>query len=298
VLTVILAGGYATRLWPITWHRPKPLLPVAGKPLLDYLLESIPAEFLPVILSVNRRFSPAFARWAKGKPVELVVEETQKQQEKLGAIGAVAHLIQNFSLKEDLLVLGGDNWLRLDLRDFVRWAEGHPAVALFPLGAPDQAKRRYGVAVLEGARIVVFQEKPEAPRSDLVSTACYFFPKDTLPLFPQFLAEAPRGHDAPGYFIQWLLSRRVVRGYAKVKDWLDVGDRASYLDANLRLTGGASWIHPQAKVVRSEVLRSVILGPCLIENARLEECVVDRGAKLQGVELCRAMVGEGAWLRG
>lgn len=296
--TIILAGGYATRLWPLTLSRPKPLLPIAGRPLLDHLLSQIPAEFLPAILSVNRRFLPEFSRWARGKPVELFVEETRKEEEKLGAVRALAQLIEALGLRVDLLVLAGDNWLRLNLRRFLETAGDRPAVALFPLSDKEKAKRRYGVAIVKEGVVVSFQEKPENPVSDLASTACYFFPRDVLPLFAQFLAEAPRGHDAPGYFLQWLLRHRPIVGFTEVEEWLDVGDRASYIEANMRLTHGESWVHPKAIVRNSQLVRSVVLGRCLIEESRLFECVVDEGVKLQGVELTGVLVGKGAWLRG
>jgi len=298
VRTVILAGGFATRLWPITWERPKPLLPIAGRPLLDYILELIPAEFFPVIVSVNERFSLAFQAWAQGKPVELVVEPSTREEEKLGAVRALAWLVEHLSLREDLLVIAGDNWLRLDLRRFVERARGRATVALFPLGDPARARRRYGVAVLRGERILAFQEKPDEPFSDLVSTACYFFPQSVLPLLSEFVHTAPVGHDAPGYFLAWLLARQEIRGFTEVEEWLDIGDRQSYLEANLRVTGGRSWIHPEAEVRDSLVERSVVLGPAQIFRSRLWDCVVDEGARLEGVELRESLVGKGSWLRG
>ncbi len=298
VRTIILAGGYATRLWPLTLNRPKPLLPIAGKPLLDCILEQIPSAFFPAFLAVNQRFFPVFSRWARGKPVELVVEETRKEEEKLGAVAALARTVELIGIDEDVLVLAGDNWLRLDLRSFVEKSAGQPAVALYPLGNPEKAKRRYGVAVLEGNRIVAFQEKPEKPASDLASTACYFFPRDVLPLLREFLRGASQGQDAPGYFLQWLLSRRPILGFTEVEDWLDVGDRASYLLANMRVTGGKSWVHPKAIVVNSDLVRTVVLGRSLLENVRLVDCVVDEGVRLQNVELHEALLGKGTWIRG
>lgn len=295
---VILAGGYAKRLWPITWDRPKPLLPIAGRPLLDCVLDLIPEELFPVILSVNRRFFPAFSAWAEGKPVELVVEETKREEEKLGAVGALEHLVRVLDLADDLLVIAGDNWLRLDLWRFVAGARGRPAVALFPLGGREKAKNRYGVAEVAGDRVRAFWEKPDDPPSDLVSTACYFFPKDVLPLFAEFLRQAPQAQDAPGYFLEWLLGRREITAFTEVQEWLDIGDLDSYLSANLRITGGLSWIHPAAEVKDSQLERSVVLGPCTILGSFLTECVVDEGARLEGVRLRRALVGKGSWLRG
>ncbi len=295
---VILAGGFATRLWPITLAWPKPLLPVAGVPILDHILRLIPEELLPVAVNTNRRFAREFQHWAQGKPVELVVEEAQSEGEKLGAVGSLAHLVDKLSINEDLLVVAGDNLLDLDLSRFLAASQGHPAVALYDLGHPQRATRRYGVAVVENGWIVEFQEKPENPKSSLASTACYFFPKEVLPLLSMYLAQAPAGRDAPGYFLAWLLERFPIRAYTEVREWLDIGDRVSYIEANLRHNAGQSWIHPQAEVVNSVVERCVVLGPAVLKNARLWECVVDGETRLEGVELREALVGRGTDLRG
>lgn len=294
--TVVLAGGFAKRLWPITLNRPKPLLPVAGRPLLDYILDLVPPEFLPVMISGNARFRGAFEEWGRGKPVELVVEEAYSEEEKLGATAALHRLFQ--LLRDDLLVLAGDNLIRLNLREFRGAAGDEPCVALYDIGDLRKVRGRYGVAVVEGGYIAEFQEKPEEPRSTLVSTACYFLPRDALGRLGEFLAESPRGHDAPGYFLSWLSERLAIRAFLGVEEWLDIGDRASYIEANLRRTGGQSWIHPEARVVDAVIERSVIIGPARIERAHLVECVLDEGTVVCGVDLQRALVGRGSYLRG
>ncbi len=212
--TIILAGGYAKRLWPITLERPKPLLPVAGVPILDYIVRQLPADSIP-LLSVNRRFAEQFETWAQQRQgrVTLAVEETRGEEEKLGAVGALAHLIHTYSLNDDLLVIGGDNLFSFDLRNFISAFRNRPLVAVYDLGDPELARRRYGVAVVEGGRIVGFQEKPERPASALAATACYLFPRRVLPLVSAFLERAERGHDAPGYFLEWLRAREPMEAY-------------------------------------------------------------------------------------
>lgn len=291
---IILAGGYAKRLWPITHDRPKPLLPVAGKPILDWILERLPPG--RPILSANRRFAMQFEAWAQGRPVDLVVEETRSEEEKLGAVGALAFLVERLALNDELLVIGGDNLLELDFSAFVQAFQGRTLVALYDLGDPTLARGRYGVAEVEGDRIARFQEKPAEPCSALASTACYLFPRRVLPLFREFLAQAPAGHDAPGYFLAWLLEREPVQGFVFSSGWQDIGDRRSYIEANLRYTEGRSWVHPGAEILDSRVERSVVLGPCRIERSRLEGCVVDEEARLIGVELREVLVGRGSWL--
>ncbi|KUK26777.1 MAG: Sugar-phosphate nucleotidyltransferase [Acetothermia bacterium 64_32] len=298
VKTVILAGGYARRLWPITLDRPKPLLPVAGKPILDYLMERYPFPE-PPILSTNRRFAADFSAWAKerGYSIQLAVEDTAAEEEKLGSVGALARLVEVLDLKDDLLVIGGDNLFSFELGELVASFHGEVLVALYELGDPQVARRRYGVAVVEGDLVVGFQEKPEDPRSSLASTACYVFPRRVLPLFRDFLNQAPAGQDAPGYFLSWLLSRERIRAFVFREGWFDIGGREAYIAANLHFNGGKSWIHPEAEVRGSRIERSVVLGPSLIENSRLSGCVVDEGAELSGVELEDTLIGRGSRLR-
>jgi len=297
--TIILAGGYARRLWPITLDRPKPLLPVAGKPILDYTLEKYPFSD-PPILSVNRRFEGDFLRWAEGRqlPVELVVEESRAEEEKLGSVGALAYLVERLALDDDLLVIGGDNLFPFDLEAFAGAFSGDPLVALCDLGDPARARRKYGVAVVEGDRVVEFQEKPEAPKSALASTACYLFPRRVLPYFKEFLAQSSAGGDAPGYFLSWLLAREPIQAFVFSGDWFDIGGREAYIAANLHFAGGESWVHPEAEVRASRIQRSVVLGPCRIEGAVLTGCVVDEDVELIGVRLEDMLIGRGSRLRG
>ncbi len=296
--TIILAGGYAKRLWPITWDRPKPLLPVAGKPILDYLFERYPFSD-PPILSVNRRFAPQFEDWAsqRGHRAILEVEPSRSEEEKPGAVAALAQLIEKRGIDEDLLVIGGDNIFAFDLGEFVASSDGDTLVALYDLGDPAVARRRYGVAVVRDGYVVEFQEKPDVPRSSLVSTACYLFPRRVLPLLGEFVAGTPAGQDAPGYFLSWLLSRERIKAFVFEEGWFDVGGREAYIQANLHFNGGRSWVHPRAEVRDSRLERTVVIGPSRIEEAELSGCVVDGDTELVGVELTDLLVGQGSRLR-
>lgn len=294
---LILAGGYAKRLWPLTLNRPKPLLPVAGRPILDYLFAGMPRDTVP-ILSVNRRFVEHFSSWLSrsGYRAELVVEETLSEEEKLGAVGALTHLVERLSLAEDLLVVGGDNIFPFKLGEFAEAFSGRTLVALYRLGERTAA-RRLGVARVEGKRVKGFVEKPTDPPSHLVSAACYLFPTRVLPLFREFLREEEAGKDAPGYFLQWLLSREAVEAYVFSGRWFDIGSRGAYIQANLHFHGGQSWIDPGAQVHDSEITSSVILGPATVLGCRLRGCVVDGEVHLEGVMLSDVIVGRGTDLR-
>lgn len=298
---LILAGGYATRLWPLTRDRAKPLLPVAGEPILDYVFERLPGELGRPLLSTNARFAHDFERWGRerGMEFDLIVEPTQSEEEKLGSIGALAFLVRKFRLDEDLLVIGGDNLFKFDLRRMLAAYRGRPLLALHELGDPERVRGRYGVAVVQDNRIVEFQEKPEEPRSTLVSIACYLYPAKVLPLFAEFLEAAPRGHDAPGYFNQWLLERGIeLEAFVFTEPWYDIGDRESYIQANLDYAGTDPVVSPDARVENSSIKRSVVLDGARVRDTSLEGCVVGEGAELVGVELRDCLIGHGAALRG
>lgn len=296
--TIILAGGYAKRLWPLTLERPKPLLPVAGRPIIEHLLARLPQD--RPILSTNRRFAPLFERWLSTSPyeAELAVEETRSEEEKLGTVGAIAYLIGRFGLDEDLLIVGGDNILELDFPRFISAYHGRPLLALYDIGDLDKVRGRYGVALVEGDKIIDFQEKPEEPRSTLVSTACYIYPPAIFPLIEEFLKKSQRGQDAPGYLNQWLLQRGVELDPFIFRDgWFDIGDRSSYIAANLHYLDDDLYLGKNVRIDHSTVRRSVILDHVSIKDSLIEDSVVGEGAELVGVELCGAIVGAGTRLR-
>ncbi|MCL0090443.1 sugar phosphate nucleotidyltransferase [Dehalococcoidia bacterium] len=294
--TIILAGGYATRLHPITINRPKPLLPVAGKPIIDYVLDDCPLPDRPVI-STNRRFASQFEAWRAqtGRDVELVIEETTTEQEKLGTVGALNFLIERLEIDDDILVLGGDNLFKFSLSQLIDAYQGNLLIALYDVKDIERVRNRYGVAIVEGAQITDFQEKPRAPRSTLASTACYIYPKGILPLINEFLRRAETGKDAPGYFNAWLLKEKRLRIDPFIFDtrWYDIGDRATYIEANQEYSGRDNWLDEHVVVEGSTVRSSVILSGVSIEESSIIGCVIDRDCHLKGVDLRGCLVGEG-----
>ena len=298
--TIILAGGYATRFHPITASRAKPLLPVAGKPIIDYLLESYPLTDRPIV-STNRQFAEQFAAWKdqSGYDVEIVVEETRAEKEKLGTVGALAYLIQTLGLDEDLLVIGGDNIFEFSLQSFVDTYQGHPLIALYDIGDIEKVRGRYGVAVVKDGQIVEFQEKPQDPRSTLASTACYLYPKAILPTFREFVEGATAGKDAPGYFNAWLLKERSLRMDAFTFDtgWYDIGDRASYIEATQHYANANTWQGKDVVIENSTVKDSILFDGVEIVNSSITGCVIDCGAHLDGITLSDCLIGENTVIR-
>jgi glucose-1-phosphate thymidylyltransferase len=298
--TIILAGGYATRLLPITADRPKPLLPVAGKPIIDYILASGSLPGRPIV-STNRRFVSQFETWQaeSGRDVELVVEETTREEEKLGTVGAMAFLIQKLGIDEDILVVGGDNIFDFAIEDLLAAYHGQPLVALFDLKNFERVRRRYGVAIVEDDCIVDFQEKPHHPKSTLASAACYVYPKQVLPLISEFYEKTESGKDAPGYFNEWLLKEKGLQidPFIFETGWHDIGDRTSYIEANKHYSGRDTYAGKNVVIDSSTVKNSVILNDVTIRNSEITGCVIDQGCVLEGVNLQNCLVKAGSIVR-
>ena len=310
---VVLAGGYATRMWPITKDRPKMFLPVGDGTVIDVIFEDLEsdARIDEVFVSTNERFSGAFKSFIDESPYEkptLSVEETVAEDEKFGVVGALAQLIDREDVDDDLVVIAGDNLLSFDVGEFVDFFEdaGTPCLVAYDVGSRERAKS-YGLVQLDGDRVTDFQEKPDDPQSTLVSIACYAFPADTLPEFDTYLADG-NNPDEPGWFLQWLQTRGTVHAFTFDGAWFDIGTPESYLDAVSWYLDGDTYVHEDATledvdlganvhvmagsaVTDSELERTVVFEDVTIDDAELEETIVDEHSRIDGVELSESLVG-------
>jgi len=243
---LILAAGYATRLSPLTDDVPKMLLPLAERPMLDYLLDRIREvdEIDAIHLVTNARFAQAFEDWA---PPDVTVHDdgTSSNEGRLGAIGDIAFTIEQAGLEgQDLFVVAGDNLIGYSLREFVDFwrGKGGSAIAVHEVG-DRSLLRHYGVVELdEDDRVVGLEEKPEQPKSDLAATASYLYRGDDLGRLPQYL-EQGNPPDAPGNFAVWLHTRAPLYGYRFAGDWHDIGDLRQLLAADNLLRERAGLPH-------------------------------------------------------
>lgn len=309
---LIMAGGYATRLWPITKGKPKPLLPVGNKYIIDYILEKTKELGLEVYVLTNKFFEKHFKKWAEENNVELIVEETLSEEEKLGTIGAIRYAISKLGL-DDYLIVAGDNLFSFSLDEFLKRYNGKPLIAVYDVGDFELAKR-YGVVVLEGDRVVDFQEKPLQPKSTLISTGVYALPKDIIAMVDEYLKDGNR--DSPGYFIEWLL-RKGVEVYAyKFNDyWYDIGSADSYLEAMKTLLKESQieeiQISPYSKIIPpvvikrgAKILGRSIVGPyayigenCIIENSDVSDSIIFDDTIIRGSTIWRSIIDEKCEIR-
>jgi glucose-1-phosphate thymidylyltransferase len=301
---VVLAGGFATRLWPITRHRPKMFLPIGEGTVIDRILGDLEDDDRVdrVLISTNQEFAEEFREYLADSEFEkpsVSVEDTSSEGEKFGVVGALAQLIDRESVADDMLVIAGDNYIGYDLSTFIDTFEQRdaPTLAAYDVGSLERASS-YGIVTLDGERVVDFQEKPENPESTLVSIACYAFPADGLGLFEEYL-EGGNNPDEPGWFIQWIQNRVPTYAFPFDDAWFDIGEPEAYLETVAFHLDGGTKVDPSATVTDSDLGENVlILGDAEVTDASLEETVVFSGAEIDGARIEESIVDEQAVVDG
>jgi glucose-1-phosphate thymidylyltransferase len=239
---ILLVAGYATRMFPLTENQPKALLPLRGKPVLDYIMEQI--YRLPDIDHIyavsNTRFYPHFSQWAEGwraggktaaAPISITVldDGTTSNENRRGAIGDIYFALTQEKIDDEIFVVAGDNYFTYDLReqyDFFR-QRGYDTVTGKQI-ADRETLKAFAVAKLApDGRVLELVEKPAEPASDIGIFASYFYRRDTLPLFKEYL-DAGENPDPPGAFVQWLHTRRPVYAYKMNGECYDIGTIEMY----------------------------------------------------------------------
>lgn len=242
---LILAAGYATRLYPLTREYPKPLLKVEKKPIIEYITDKLnAAEGIGEILVItNSKFFPHFQRWQKelclDKPVKIIDDLTKDNAARLGAVGDIQFAIEKEKLGQDLLVVGGDNIFDNSLEDFIAFAgdkQECPTIGVYDIGEAKKAKK-YGVIKMDGQnRITAFQEKPEHPASSLVAMCLYYFPAASLGFIKEYMGKGNKNSDTTGSYIDWLRKKTAVFAFVFGGRWYDIGDLKFYNEAKLKFT--------------------------------------------------------------
>lgn len=237
---LILAAGYATRLYPLTLNKAKPLLDVGGKPMIEHVLATTRGIAIEEVLVVtNNKFAADFETWAKtfmrqdgAPPVRVLNDRTTSEQDRLGAIGDMRFVIETASVREDLLVMGGDNLFDQNLQGFMRFAVTRGAtLGVYDVGDLELIKKYACVVLDDKGRVVFFEEKPQQPKTTLSAMCLYYYPKEVLPMIHTYLGEG-NNPDQPGRLVQWLHTRHEVYAYQIKGRWLDIGGHESYELAN------------------------------------------------------------------
>ena len=240
---LILAAGYATRLYPLTLTKAKPLLDVAGKAMMEWVIDNLaPIEGLEKVYVVtNNKFAADFQAWAdrynQTHPklaFEIINDGSTSDADKLGAIGDINLVVARAGLAEsDLLVVAGDNLFNQSLDEFGKFCSSHKQAVLgvYDVGSLDEAKKYGVVAINAGGVITQFVEKPAEPPSTLIGIALYYYPRHIVPMFATYVA-AGNNPDQPGRFVQWLYPQVPMLTWRVPGTWFDVGSKETLEEAN------------------------------------------------------------------
>jgi|TARA_B110000263_G_scaffold234984_1_gene233076 glucose-1-phosphate thymidylyltransferase len=234
--SIILAGGFAKRMWPLTKNTPKQLLDVAGKPMLTHVLKSL-EKINPerVIVSVNSFFESNFKNFLKDYKgplnLELFVESSNNEEEKLGALGALNLLFSEFSIKGPVFIAGGDNLSNFDLNRMVEQYQKtkKDVIGLYDVEDIELAKL-YGIAETSNDSIIDFYEKPNDPKSTLAATAYWLLSEEGITNFLDYI-NSGGDRDALGNFLNWNIKKTDVKSVSFQGIWYDIGDLDSYTTA-------------------------------------------------------------------
>jgi glucose-1-phosphate thymidylyltransferase len=255
---LILAAGYATRLYPLTLNKAKPLLEVGRKPIIEWVLDnltSVPGLGTTYIVT-NDKFANDFQNWAnayqdrpafadrqsgsdlrhgrhQGMRITIINDGSKSDDDKLGAIGDINLVLTRENLtNDDLLVIAGDNLFQQPLIEFMNAAKRSQAtVAVHDVGNLEAMKKYGTVTVDKNGVITNFEEKPDQPKSTLAAVALYYYSREVLPLFTTYLA-AGNNPDQPGLFLQWLYTRKPVNTFEIKGRWLDIGSKETLEEAD------------------------------------------------------------------
>ncbi len=222
---LILAAGYATRLYPLTRDTSKGLLDVGGKPMVDWVLAALRTipELDDVYLVTNAKFAEQFRAWAPAG-VQVVDDRTESDEGRLGAIGDIGFVLDHAGIDDDLVVIAFDNLFTASLEGFGAFARerGSPVLAVHDIGDPALISR-YNTTEVDGeGRITHFEEKPARARSTLAGIALYYYRSEALPLIRRYLAEG-ENPDQPGRLVQWMYRKVPFYAWQLPGEWYDIG---------------------------------------------------------------------------
>lgn len=242
--TIVIAAGYATRLYPLTKDFPKPLLKVGNNTILGRLLDDIDCipEITEHIIVTNHRFAHIFDSWKAGcsytKPITIIDDGTETNETRLGAVGDLLLAVEKCAIEDDLLVLAADNVLDFSLRSFIDYAKMKETSCIMCHKEMDISKlQRTGVITVdEDMKVLTMEEKPQCPQSNWAVPPFYIYKKEDLPLIKDCMNHGC-GFDAPGNLARYLSKETVMYAYPMPGKRYDVGSIDAYVEVK-SLYGG------------------------------------------------------------
>lgn len=239
VKAIILAAGYATRLYPLTLNLPKPLLFLnPQKTVIDFIVDELQAsgQVSETIVVTNNKFYSHFLKWARvykgGMRLTILNDGTRSNEDRLGAIGDIHFAINKRKVDGDLVVVAGDNVFENGIKKFLTFAlknRPYASLGVFDIKNKSLASRFGVVSLKNGAQVSSFEEKPDKPKSTLIATCLYYFPQETIKFLDQYFNDCAMSNDASGNYIRWLLKVDKVMAFVlKGTRWYDIGHLDSY----------------------------------------------------------------------
>lgn len=237
--SIVLAAGYATRLYPLTKDFPKPLLPIGNSTILNRLITDIDKlpEITGHIIISNHKFINHFENWKKEscykKPITILDDGSTENENRLGAVKDLVFALETLSVDDDILVLAGDNVLDFSLSEFIGFHKNKHASCIMRHYEDDISKlRKTGVATVEDdGKVLSMQEKPAEPQSNWAVPPFYIYKKTDIPVLKQIVASGECATDAPGDFIATFCKRETVYAWEMTGKRYDIGDLLSYQTA-------------------------------------------------------------------
>jgi glucose-1-phosphate thymidylyltransferase len=257
---LILAAGYATRLYPLTLNKAKPLLEVGGKPIIEWLVDNLVGvpDLGMIYVVTNDKFVTDFQAWStkyqQRHPefrFKIVNDGSKSDDDKLGAIGDINFVVTHENVSQtSLLIAAGDNLFTTPLAEFVAKARNSDVtVAVFDVGDMEAIKKYGNVTVDAEGVITRFEEKPKKPQGTLAAIALYYYSPEVLSLLRTYLA-AGNNADQPGRFVQWLYTRRPVKTFQIEGQWLDIGSKETLANADQILLGTNAMANDEARMTK------------------------------------------------
>ncbi|PTR00776.1 glucose-1-phosphate thymidylyltransferase [Mucilaginibacter yixingensis] len=242
--SLILAAGYATRLYPLTQNFPKPLLEVGGKTILDRLIERIDGidEITEHVIVTNATFYSHFQNWKEQanytKKITVLNDGTTSNDNRLGAVKDILFTVEQLHINDDLLVVAGDNVVTFSFSDFVTYAKQKGTSCITCHEEPSiAALQKTGVLETdESFKVIAMHEKPANPPSHWAVPPFYLYKASDLPLIKTAL-EQGCGYDAPGNLAAWLCQQTTVYAWPINGIRYDIGDLAAYEHAQTVFAG-------------------------------------------------------------
>ena len=228
---LVLAAGYATRLYPLTLNKPKALLEVKGKTILDHIIDQIEEvkEVGEILVVTNNKFSLAFEQWAaerkSSKQIRIINDTTMSEEDRLGAVGDLNYVVEMEKILDDFLVVAGDNLFQFSLQNFVDFfiKKNCSVIACRDVKDKSVLAKKYGVVELDqNQRVAGFEEKPENPKTTIAATACYIFRKEDLSELKPYFKSGNSPENA-GDFVKYLSLQGRMCGFVFTQKWFDIG---------------------------------------------------------------------------